>query len=126
MKFKLVEHPRFWWPMTVRVPDPETAGAVIEQRLEVLLQARPQDELVAEQKRLAEITDPLEQIVAERTSLSAAIHGWRDVVDDDGSEIPFTAEALNAAMQHSWFRAGLHRALAEALAGKEAGARVGN
>lgn len=124
MKFKLVEAPRYWWPMVVRMPDPDNPGAVIEQRLEVLLQARPQDELIAEQRRISTLADPVEQIVAERNSLAAVIHSWRGVVDDDGTDVPFTPAARDQAMQHSWFRAGLSRALAESLAGQEA--RLGN
>lgn len=124
MKFRLVENPRYWWPMLVRIPDPETPGAVIEQRLEVLLQARPQDELIAEQRRINAIDDPIERLVAEREVQAAAVHGWRGVVDDDGSDVPFSAAALSLAMQHSWFRASLHRAWAESLEGQEA--RLGN
>lgn len=124
MKFRLVEHPRYWWPMVVRLPDPDKPGEVIEQQLEVLLQARPQDELIADQRRINAMSDPVEQVIAEREALKEAIKGWRGVVGDDGADVTFSPDVLDRAMQHSWFRAGLSRALAESLSGQAA--RLGN
>ena len=52
------------------------------------------------------------------------VRNWDGVVDDDGKPVPFTPEALEQALQHAWFRAGINKALSESQNGEEA--RQGN
>jgi len=124
MKFTLAEKPRYWWPVTVRAPDPENPGKVIEQTLRVLFEPRDQDEERAEQDRVAKITDPAEQLREDRASLAAVIKGWDDVIDAEKSSVAFTPENIALALKQPWFRAAVWEAYYESMSGQEA--RLGN
>ena len=40
MKFMLTDTDQYWWPVTVRVPDPENAGQILEQEFEMQFEQR--------------------------------------------------------------------------------------
>ncbi|WP_323041578.1 hypothetical protein [Gemmobacter sp.] len=124
MKFVLSKTNRYWWPVTVRLPDPDQPGKMLEQTLKILFEPKDQDDALAEQTRIAAIKDPRAQVLAEREALADVCKGWDDIVDDDKTAIPFTPENLMAALQKAWFRAAVYRAYGESLSGEEA--RLGN
>ena len=124
MKFTLAKTVRYWWPVIVRLPDPENPGKIIEQRLKVLFEPKRRDEAFTAQEAYAKLTTPKERLLHEQAELTDVVKGWDDVVDEDKSPIPFTVEALDQALQFSWFRAGVYDAYAQSLNGEEA--RLGN
>lgn len=124
MKFVLAQTIRYWWPVTVSIPDTDNPGKLINQTLKVLFEAKSQDDAIADQRRIEAITDITTRLVEERELLVASVKGWDDVVDDDRNVIPFTEDVFRAALQQSWFRTGVYVALSESLSGQEA--RLGN
>lgn len=124
MKFTLAKKVRYWWPVTVRMPDPETPGKIVEQQLKVLFEPKSRDEALAAQDDYAQLDTARARAEHEHTELKDVVKGWDDVVDDDKSPVPFTEETISAALQLSWFRTGVYAAYAESLNGQEA--RLGN
>ena len=124
MKYVLSTTNRYWWPVIVRLPDPDQPGKMMEQALKILFEPKDQDEALAEQERISAIREPRKQAQAERESLSDVCKGWDDIVNDDKTPIPFTHENLMLALQKAWFRAAVYRAYADSLTGQEA--RLGN
>lgn len=120
MKFVLAPVMRYWWPVTVRLPDPGQPGKLLEMQLKVLFEVKDQDASIKDQKRVNDIADPFERIVAERHLLAEHVKDWGDVVDPDHTAVPCNPANLDAALQQSWFRTGLYRALSESLNGQEA------
>lgn len=123
MKFRLTSDHTYPWPVIVSVPDPENAGAVIEQSFVMTFRAMPLDEA----HRLDEEIEALpakEQSRRQDDVLRRVAIGWdEDVVGDDGKPIPFNQVALDQAIQLSWFRIGCYRAYRESLMGQ---AKAGN
>ncbi|ARE40913.1 hypothetical protein RGUI_2772 [Rhodovulum sp. P5] len=124
MKFVLSNTDRYWWPVTVHTPDPESPGAFAEQAFEMQFEARTTDEERAEQDRILGLPDMAAQIRAERASLAAVCTDWRGVVTPDGNPLPFSATNLEAALQKPWVRQGIWNAYFGSLAGEAA--RLGN
>lgn len=123
MGFRLVKTPVFWWPVVVRVPDPVRAGAIIEQRFEMEFEALGRAEALALRNEVQALTDPAERDRREHALLERVCRNWREVDDEEGRSVPFSPDAFAAAMQQSWFRAGVYAAYAEAMNGE---ARLGN
>lgn len=124
MKFVLAETPRYWWPVTVRVPSREEAGKVAEQRFEMLFEPQAQEAALEAAEAIAGMPTLRERAAGEREHLHAICKGWRGVIDDTGGEVPFAADLLDQAAQQPWFRRGVLAAYRESLAGEEA--RLGN
>lgn len=119
MKFVLVENPTYWWPVTIRIPDPSAAGKLIEQRMKVQFAPQNRDEALKRQEFYAALTTERDRIDAEMADMLDIVKGWDDVVDGNGNPVPFSADALRAALGKSWFRSGLNKALAESIVGIE-------
>ena len=120
MKFTLVENPTFWWPVTVRVPDPEAPGKTVSQDLRVQFAPKTRDEEIALQEKFAALTSERDRADAEIANWLDIVKGWDGVVDGNGNPVPFSAEALRAALQRSWFRVGLGEAFTASAFGLEA------
>lgn len=123
MKFVLSATNRFWWPVKVKMPDPDRPGKIVTQELVVLFEPKDQDSAIEDQARIAALP-ATDQIVAERQLLADVVRDWRDVLDEDKQPVPFSDKNLNMALQQSWFRTALWSAYAQSLAGQEA--RLGN
>lgn len=123
-KFVMTTKHLYWWPVTVRMPDPENAGAFIEQTFEMQFVAQNRDDAVAAQEHYASLTTDRERIEADKEQMRKICRSWRGIVDVDGADIPFTAALLDDAMGVSWFRTGVMQAIAEASMGVEA--KAGN
>jgi len=123
MKFVLAAAVSYWWPVTVRIPDPENAGAVIEQKLKVLFEPEDQDAALEQAEIYAGLATPKERAEHEHRQLARVVRGWDDVIDEEKKPVPFTEDNFRAALQQRWFRDGLYRGYAESLNGE---ARLGN
>lgn len=124
MQFKLAKTYRYWWPVTVQIPDPETPGKIIEQQLKIEFEPMAQADLTTAQEESAKLKTLREVTDHGIRQIKRVICNWDGVVDDDGKPVPFTAEALEQALQHAWFRTGINKALSESQNGEEA--RQGN
>jgi len=125
MNFQLVETYIYWWPVTVRIPNPEPgkAGTLIEQTFQMQFEPQSRDQIIATQKELAALTDIDEIAAREHEILRDACKDWSGVVTD-GKPVPFNAETFRAAMQKTWFRIGVYEAFNDSQSGEEA--RLGN
>lgn len=123
MQFKLAKTHRYWWPVKVRVPDPENAGRFLEQDLRLELEPQPRDAAIAAQELLAGLKTVREVVEHEIAEVLKVVRNWDGVVDDQGT-VPFSEDAMRAALQHSWFRNAVTKAIADSLNGEEA--RLGN
>lgn len=124
MKFVLGNSSSYWWPVTVRRPDPDAPGKIVELQLRVRLRPQDQEAFFDEQERIGQIPGRRAQAKAERAALAARIEDWDDVVGADGERVPCTPEALDQALQETAFRAGVWKAINESALGEEA--RLGN
>ena len=124
MQFKLAKTYRYWWPVKLRVPDPATPGSFTDQELRVEFEPLPQEELTAAQEESAALTTLREVTAHGIRQVKRVVRNWDGVVDDAGNPVPFSDGALEQALQHAWFRAGLQKALADSQNG--AAARLGN
>ncbi|MCX2697073.1 hypothetical protein [Ochrobactrum chromiisoli] len=123
MKFVLVSNPRYWWPVTVRIPG-EEAGKIAEQQLKVLFEPQGRDEAIASQEAYGELKTERERADHEKKQLLLVVKNWDDVLGEDKTPVPFSEEILAQAIQQRWFRDALYRAYAESLSGLEA--QLGN
>ena len=120
MKFTIAKNHRYWWPITVRMPDPDNAGEIVEQKLLVQFEPLPRDELVAAQERATELKT-LREIVAHETAQAVrVVRNWEGVIDDAGDPVPFTADLLVQSLQQSWFRKAINDALTASMNGEAA------
>lgn len=119
-KFVMTEKHLYWWPVTVRVPDPDNAGTFVEQSFEMQFEAQPREVLLACQERHAAATTDRERIEADTEQMRMCCRSWRGIVDERGADVPFSAERLDALVGLSWGRAAIMTALAEANFGQEA------
>ncbi|MBZ9678893.1 hypothetical protein [Mesorhizobium sp. ES1-1] len=124
MKFIPTAQRTFWRPVTIKSPDPEKSGQLQTETLEVLFEALSLDEGVALDEELAGLRTDKERSAHELKRIRRVVLDWRDVVDEKGKAIPFSAEMLDAFIQMPWHRMGIYRAYHDAMAGQEA--RTGN
>lgn len=113
----------FWWPVTVGIPHPDTAGVIEEHTFEMQFEALSLErgrEIDAERNRLS--AD--ERDARSFDFLFEIAKGWRDIVDADGNDVPFSREALEAQLNIAWFRTGVLAAYERAMTGQQA--RLGN
>ena len=124
MQFKLAETYRYWWPVKVRVPDPESPGKIVEQTFKALFEPLDREEQLAESERAAGLKTMRDLVDHEIQNALRVVKNWDEVIGDGGEIVPFSEDKLRQALRHSWFRAGVQEALKESLAGEEA--RLGN
>lgn len=120
MKFVLTKSHRYWWPVAVRIPDPENPGKILEQVLKVQFEPKTREAYLAAQEKAAKLTSLRELIEHEIQEAREVIRNWDDTVGDDGQPVPFSPENLEQALQQSWFRKGVHEALEKSMNGEEA------
>lgn len=124
-EFVLAGNDRYWWPIDVRVPDPENPGKFLVQRFEMQFEPLEQDDVLKQDAILEGITDPQERVQHDREQLRKICKNWRKgPVDQSGNQIPFTEENFNAALQKTWFRMAVYTGLNDSQLGREA--RLGN
>lgn len=124
MQFKLSKTHRYWWPVSVSIPDPENPGQFVEQRLKVQFEPLGRDAQLAAQDQAAQLTTLRALADHETEQARRIVKNWEGVIDADGSPVPFTPELLDQALQQAWFRKGVQEALHESMTGDKA--RLGN
>lgn len=120
MKFTLTKTHRYWWPVKVRVPDPDQPGKILEQELKLQFEARDREASIASQEAYAKLKTPREQADAEVAELRAICRNWDGVVDGNGNPVEFTDEAFALALSQAWFRIAVWEAHNKSLLGIEA------
>lgn len=102
MKFKQIEGLVFWWPVTVRTPDLETAGAVTEMEFDAqFLQLSP---------------EAIEDFGPDENALmQAAVQNWRKIEDDNDKPVAFSRDGLNRLLASQFVKPALFRAYAEGM-----------
>ena len=123
MKFRIVDTYCFWWPVTVRIPDPDQAGAIVEQRFEARFQAVARERAKEITTAFAALETPQEREAHEFDLAKEFMVDWRDVEGADGKEVPFSQDSLIEALEYPWFRTGVYEAYTQAMSGE---ARVKN
>lgn len=124
MKFKLVEKHRYWWPVVVRIPNPEVPGKMIEQKLKILFEPQDRDAAVAATEAYEKLVGARARADHEHQQLLEVSKDWDDVEDDDRQAVPFSEDNFRAALQKGWFRSAVYSAYSDSISGNEA--RVGN
>ena len=124
MQFKLSKSHRYWWPVTVSIPDPENPGRFVEQNLKMQFEPLGRDEQLAAQDTAAALTSLRELAEHETEQARRIVKNWDGVVDDDGGPVPFSPELLDQALQQPWFRKAVQEALHQSMTGEKA--RLGN
>lgn len=120
MRFILTDEHLYPWPVTIEVPDPDRPGEILEQKFTARFRAMPVDEAQALDDEI-EALPPKDRARRQDDLLRRVLIGWgEDVVDDGGRQVPFTPEALERAIRHSWFRIGVYRAYRQSLQGRAA------
>lgn len=126
MKFTLAKSPAIWWPVTVSMPDPENPGKTVKSTLKALILPEGQDDYLAAQEAIGEISGARARAAAERKYMAGRISDWDwpDMLGEDQRPVEFNPENVAKALQEGWFRAGLWTAINEVSLGHEA--RLGN
>ncbi|MFK4060310.1 hypothetical protein [Brucella anthropi] len=120
MKFILTDRPRYWWPVTVRVPDESNAGKIMTQTLKVLFEPKPREEAIAAQEAYSKLLTERERANHEKMQLLDIVKDWDDVIGADKSPVSFSAETFANALEQRWFRDGVYLAYTQSLNGEEA------
>lgn len=107
--FKLVEEPRWTWPVTVQVPVEN--GAFEERKFRAYFRLIPP----ARRAELDMMVDGADQLLRE------AVLQVMDVTDEAGAARPHSAELLEALIGIPWVRLGLLRSYMAALSGQALG-----
>lgn len=121
--FVVASKHRFWWPVTVRMPDPEKPGQLIEATFQMQFETLPMERaraLDAERNAL-----PADERTARLNDwLFEVAKDWHEVIDADRAPIPFSREAFAAFLELAWHRNAVIEAYGEAMSGQAA--RLGN
>ncbi|MBD8890148.1 hypothetical protein [Roseibium litorale] len=110
MQFRLSDTYAFWWPVTVRLPDPEKSGQIMDQSFEARFLMIGGDRLAALDGEGAKGHAVLKEVWI----------GWRGVEDEEGGEASFTPEARDRCLDYAHVRLALYTAYLEASSGQAA------
>ncbi|QND45199.1 hypothetical protein HB780_05440 (plasmid) [Rhizobium lusitanum] len=118
---------KYWWPVTVRLPnpDPDKAGDFLEQTFKMQFEPEGSDAAEERQKAYDTAKTVAEYSAAEFDHLRAICKNWSDIVEEDEvTPVPFTPENFDGSLKQVWFRRGVFAAYQESLSGEKA--RLGN
>ena len=115
MKFRLTKVVRYWWPVTFSMPHPDRPGERVSQQLQIQFEARDREAVLAAFEAFQTLKTERERVEHEHSEIRAIVRNWDDVVDDAGDPVPFSAAALEAALQQVWFRTAVLKAYGESL-----------
>lgn len=124
MQFKLSKSHRYWWPVTVSIPDPESPGQFIKQELKIQFEPLGRDDQLAAQDTAAALTSLRELADHETEQARRIVKNWDGVIGEDGGPVSFSPELLDQALQQPWFRKAVQEALHHSMTGEKA--RLGN
>ncbi|WP_282045536.1 hypothetical protein [Roseibium album] len=121
MKFAITDVFLFWWPVTVRMPDPEKAGKIVEQSFEAQFEALNEDQAHEIDAAFRNLESEEERRAHQHDVLRRVTKDWRGVLGADDKDQPFTSEAFDLCLKQGWFRAGMYEAYRQAMAAEEQG-----
>lgn len=131
MGFVLDRKPYYVWPVTFEVP--ADGGKWERQSFDGhfarLGQERVNHLLEAVQRRITAVRrgEPLDDDLAELTDIAIAdeiLIGWGGITDEDGNEVPFTAQTKARVLGVETVAAAVVSAWAESLQGSQAKKRT--
>lgn len=125
MKFVLTSEHVYWWPVKVKLPDPDQkrAGKLIEQEFTIQFAAMPEDEARELAAEIAALPQA-EREARQHEAILVVSRGWAGVFDENGEEVPFSAELLREAIRSPFFRLAIYNAYFASTSGEAA--RKGN
>lgn len=116
VKFVVTSAHLFWWPVKVRMPnpDPRRAGQVVEYQFKVQFEdigTTEADEILTEIAALPQN----ERAARQHDLLLRVVKDWdQDIVDEGGAAVPFSDAMLRQLMNNIWFANGMWRAWGDA------------
>lgn len=122
MQFKIAETRTYWWPVTIKLPDPEKSGRIVTESFDMQFEAIPRDEALEISEKI-DALPPEERPAHQHDLLLRVCKNWRNVFDGK-DEVRFSEENLRLMLQFSWHRIGIYEALNNSAIGEVA--RRGN
>lgn len=120
--FVVTDKHSFERTVTVKMPSPDKADAIVEQSFKMTFLAVDQDEARAWDEEQA--ARPAEERRAhEHDFLVKVSMGWAEIVDEGKQPIPFSAGTLRLLLKRAWFERAVYEAY---RAGMAAEPRLGN
>ena len=121
--FRLAAVPTMKRTVTVRAPDPEIADKIVEQTFTAHFRVLTNDEIRAFDEARTKLS--YDEAMADPFAFQKLVlTGWgEDVVDADGTPIPYSKEARDRALELPWFAKAVRDEYARGLAGEP---RLGN
>jgi|GEM_PF-926809 len=115
MKFKITDTYLFWWPVVVRMPDPEKAGVIIEQKFEAQFEALDEDQANELDAAFRNLETDEERKAHQHDVLRKVTKNWRGVEAQGGGDQSFTEDVFELCLKQNWFRAGMYEAYRQAM-----------
>lgn len=130
--FRFAKRREVLWPVTIDVPSDDGSGRVDEVCVRIRYRLLTQSELADRVREGLEAAGQIGNLEALLATLSPGalekrledlrehITGWEDIGDEDGQQMPFSAEALDALLDVPYFRAAAEQGLLDASRGAPA------
>ena len=118
MKFRLIDTYCFWWPVTVRLPDPDHAGGVVEQIFEARFQAVSRERAQELGAAFEALGTQAEREAHEFDMAQEFMIDWRQVEGAGGADVPFSRQEFLRALEYPWFRLAVYSAYTQAMSGE--------
>ena len=125
MSFVLSSTDTYPLPVSISTPDLDRPGRFRRQSFDAVFRRLPRS-------RLAELGEVLSSTPATADSADATVRslveevlvGWRGILDDNGEDVPFSAQLLDELLERHDVIQGILDAFAESVRGEKA--RKGN
>ena len=109
MKFVIDQERLYWWPIKVRIPNPDRSGQIMEETFEMQFAAVDEDTARATAEAYKALETDEERMQHRDDQLLNAVRDWRGVVDGDKNPIPFTKEMFLTVLRAGpWYREGIY------------------
>ncbi|HTM76559.1 MAG TPA: hypothetical protein VL133_02880 [Devosia sp.] len=110
-KFVLKNHYEYWWPVKVRLPNPDKGGAFIEQTFNAKF--RSMSPAKAMELGAGAGDEGTNAFIKE------VVMDWDEtIVDDDGDTVAFSEAALEDLLANVWVLRGFWAAWSESITGE--------
>lgn len=86
--FKFMQSPAYWWPATIKIPAEDDPGKMLVLSFEVQFKR----ETATEQQTRLDANRAAQQ--SDATYVRPLIVGFRKLLADDDTEVPFNADSL--------------------------------
>jgi hypothetical protein len=92
--FQLDTKPTYWWPVVVRLPNPDKPGEITEHRFEAQFAWQSDDE------HDALLADAHERKLNDTVAMATVLKGIRKIAGADGKPMESTPENIALVLQH--------------------------